>query len=166
MVPSPQTREYVRPAPCCIPPAQRGDAQAREGDDGCEVFGNMPVGDDLDLLGDPVQEADQQDELENAEVLPLVHAQQPPISGARCVNGNLVRPDNAEEEPPSTACRQSAVHASGGVALGRGPSACSKSPGIIPRRQLPPLPLPPPHLQFHMLLQPLLQPLIQERGNR
>ena len=81
----------------------------------------MPEADDRDLLGDPARSAEQQDELENAEVLPFVHAQQSPISGARCVNGNLVRPDNAEEEPPSTACRQSAVNAPGGVALGRGP---------------------------------------------
>ena len=29
---------------------------------------------------------------------------QMPLVAARCVNGNLVRPDNAEEEPPSTAC--------------------------------------------------------------
>ena len=68
----------------------------------------------------------------------------PPLSGARCVNGSLVRPDNSEEESPSTACRQSAVHASGRIALGRGPSAFGKSPGIIPGRQLPPPPPPPP----------------------
>ena len=92
----------------------------------------MPEADDVDLLGDPARNAVQQDELENAEVLPLVHAPQSPISGARCVNGNLVRPGNAEEEPPSTACRQSAVNAPGGVALGRGPPGFGKSPGIIP----------------------------------
>ena len=62
----------------------------------------MPKADDLDFLVDPVRTAEQQDELENAEVLPLIHAPQSPISGGRCVNGNLVRPDNAEEEPPST----------------------------------------------------------------
>ena len=38
----------------------------------------MPASDDLDLLGEPLQNAGQQDGLENAEVLPLVHAQQPP----------------------------------------------------------------------------------------
>ena len=65
----------------------------------------MPEADDLDLLGDPTRNAEQQDELENAEVLPLAHAQQSPISGARCINGNLVRPDNAEEEPPSRTSR-------------------------------------------------------------
>ena len=52
--------------------------------------------DDLDVLEDPAWNAEQQDELENADVLPLAHVQQSPISGARCVNGNLVRPDNAE----------------------------------------------------------------------
>ena len=142
--PSPSTQEYVRQAPCGVPPAQWGDLHAREGDDGCELFGNMPEADDLDLLGEPARNAEQQDESENAEVLPLVHAQQPHISGARCVNGILVRPDHAEEEPPSTACRQSAVNAPGGIALGRGPPGFGKSPGLIPGRQLPPPPPPPP----------------------
>ena len=142
--PSPSTQEYVRQAPCGIPPAQWGDLHAREGDDGFELFGNMPEADDLDLPGDPARNAAQQDELENAEVLPLVHAQQSPTSGARCVNGNLVRPDNAEEETPSTACRQSAVNAPGGALLGRGTPGFGKSPGIIPGRQLTPPPPPPP----------------------
>ena len=140
--PSPQTREYVHPAPCCIPPAQWGDVHARESEEECELFGEMPSGDDLDLLGNPLQNAGQQDELENAGVLHPVHEQSQPISGARCVNGNLVRPVNSEEEPPSTACRQSTVHASGGVALGRGPPAFGKSPGGTPGRQIPPPPPP------------------------
>ena len=90
LAPSTSTQEYVRQTPCGVPPAQWGDLHAREGDDGCELFGNMPEADDLDLLGEPARNAEQQDKLENAEVLPLVHAQQPHISGPRCVNGNLV----------------------------------------------------------------------------
>ena len=134
-------------------PAQWGDVHAREREEECELFGEMPSGDDPDLLGNPLQSAGQQDELENAGVLHPVYVQPQPISGAQCVNGNLVRPDNSEEEPPSTACRQSAVHASGGVALGRGPSP-------------PPLRLHCLQHQFHMLLQPPVQPLILESGHR
>ena len=86
--PSPSTQEYVQQAPCGVPPAQWGDLHAREGDDGCELLGNMPEADDLDFLAAPAQNAEQQDELENAEV--LVPTSQSLISGARCVNGNLV----------------------------------------------------------------------------
>ena len=141
--PSPSTQEYVRQAPCGIPPAQWGDPRARQGDDGCELFGDLPEGDDLECMGDSVQSAGQRDELENAGVPPL-NVQPCLISGARCINGNIVRPGNAEEEPPSTACRESAVIAPGGVALGRGPPGLGKSPGIIPGRQLAPPPPPPP----------------------
>ena len=68
----------------------------------------MPLGDGQELLADPLQGAEQQDELDNAGIIPFQMPQQP-MTGSRCVNGNLVRPDNTEEEPPSTACRQSAV---------------------------------------------------------
>ena len=156
--PSPSTQEYVQQVPCGVPPAQWGDLHAREGDDGCELFGNMPEADDLDFLAAPAQNAEQQDELENAGV--LVPANQSPISGAQCVNGNLVRPSDAGEEPPSTACRQSAVRALGGVALGRGPPGFGKSPGIIPGRQLPPPPPPPPPLEEQQ------GPMAQEEESR
>ena len=63
------------PAPCGIPPAQRGDPRARDGDDGCELFGDLPEGDDLECMGASVQGAGQRDELENAGVLPLVNVQ-------------------------------------------------------------------------------------------
>ena len=46
--------------------------------------------------------------------------------------------------PPSTACRQSAALASGGVALGRGPPGYERSPGGLRGRQIPPPPPPPP----------------------
>ena len=43
--PSPQTREYSHPSPCCIPPAQRGDMHARDpGEEECELFGDVPPG--------------------------------------------------------------------------------------------------------------------------
>ena len=41
--PSPLTQEYAGQAPCGVPPAQWGDLNARQGDDGCELFGNMPT---------------------------------------------------------------------------------------------------------------------------
>ena len=123
---------------CCRPPAQWGDIHARDREEECELFGEVPPDQDPDLSDNPFDNVEQQDELENAEVLPPLHAQPQPISGARCINGNLVRPDNPEEESPSTACRQSVVHAPGGVALGRGPPGFGKSPGSTPCRQIPP----------------------------
>ena len=50
--PSPQTREYARPSPCCVPPAQWGDVLCRAGDEEWELFGGMPVGDNQDLPAD------------------------------------------------------------------------------------------------------------------
>ena len=141
--PSPQTREYARPPPCCVPPAQWGDVHGRAGEEDCELFGGMPLGDNQALLADPSQGAEQQDELDNAGIIPLQMPQQP-MTGARCVNGNLVRPDITEEEPPSMARRQSAVLAAGGVALGTGPPGYEHSPGGLRGRQIPPPPPPPP----------------------
>ena len=127
--PSPPTQEYVHVAPCAIPPAQWGNLSAHEGDDGCELFGQLPEGEDLECRGDSEPCAGQQDELAYAEALDRVQAQASPISGARCINGNVVRSVNAEEEPPSTACRQSTVNAPAGVCLGRAPPGFGKSPG-------------------------------------
>ena len=116
--PSPQTREYTPPPPCHIPPAQWGDVHGRAGDEDCELFGGVLMGDDQDLPADPLPAVQHPAELANAGLPPPPELQQPLVA-ARCVNGNLVRPDNAEEEPPSTACRQSVVMATGGVPLGR-----------------------------------------------
>ena len=74
---------------------------------------------------------------------------------ARCVNGDLVRPDRAEEEPPSTACRQSVVTAAGGVPLGRGSPGQQQSPGGLRGRGVPPPP-PSPHQEE------VVYPTIQE----
>ena len=42
--PSPQTREYSHPSPCCIPPAQWGNRYARESrEEDCELFGEVPM---------------------------------------------------------------------------------------------------------------------------
>ena len=39
--PSPQTQEYSRPSPCCVPPAQWGSHCDREsGEEECELFGD------------------------------------------------------------------------------------------------------------------------------
>ena len=66
------------------------------------------------------------------------------LSGARCVNGFLMRPMPAEEEPPSTACRPNVANAPGGVVLGRGPPGFGQCPGSVPSRQIAPPPPPPP----------------------
>ena len=122
--------------------AQRGEVHARA-DEECELFGKMPAGDDQDLT-DPLQGAEQQDELENAGILPFQMPQQL-ITGAQCINGNVVRPGNTEEEPPSTACSQSAVTSTRRSSIGKRPSGLSDSlQVIIPGRQIPPPPPPPP----------------------
>ena len=105
----------------------------------CELFGDMPAGHDSETMGNPFESGEHQDELDHAAAS-MVEA----ISGARCVNGNLMRPVPAEEEAPSTACRPNVVNAPGGVALGRGPPGFGKSPGSIPSRQIAPPPPPPP----------------------
>ena len=104
--PSPQTREYVHP---------------RDREEECELFGEVPPGQNLDLSCNVSENEEHQDELDNAAALHPAQAPLQSISGARCVNGNLARPDNTEEESASTACRPSVVHAPGGAALGRGP---------------------------------------------
>ena len=140
--PSPQTREYIPPHPCYIPPAQWGDAHGRVGDEECELFGGMLIGDEQDSPADPLQAVQHPDELGNA-VFPSPPQLQQPLVAARCVNGNLVRPANTEEESPSTACRQSAVMAKGGVPLGRGIPGQQQSPGGLRGRNIPPPPPPP-----------------------
>ena len=157
--PSPQTREYTPPPPCHIPPAQWGDVHGRAGDERCELFSGILMGDDQDLSDDPLPAVQHPDGIGNAAVAPLPQPQQP-LMAARCVNGSLVRPDNAEEEPPSTACRQSAVMATGGVKLGRGSPGQQQSPGGL-RGRAPPC-LHRHHLQrqCHMLRQrPVLSPI-------
>ena len=126
--PSPQTREYVRPPPCCVPPAQWGDLSGRGGDEECELFGGVLPGEEQEIPADPFQAVEQQAYADTLGVGPAQLPQQP-IAAARCINGNLVRPDNADEEAPSTACRQSP----GGVPLGKGSPGSQQSPGPYTR---------------------------------
>ena len=51
--PSPQTREYSHPSPCCIPPAQWGGMHARDREEECELFGEVPAGHESDIMGNP-----------------------------------------------------------------------------------------------------------------
>ena len=85
-----------------------------DGEEECELFGDVPAGQEVDIVGDPFESGEHQDELNHAAAA-MVEA----ISGARCVNGNLMRPTPAEEEAPSTACRPNVVNAPGGVAPSR-----------------------------------------------
>ena len=125
--PSPMTREYSATPPGNIPPAQWGDFYGRAGDDGCELFGAIPNVTELEELC-PQPAVHQPDELHDVHS-PIAPPHQEPLVAARCVNGTLLRPGNAEEDQPSTACRQSEVCASGGVPLGRGAPGQQQSPG-------------------------------------
>ena len=60
----------------------------------------MPLGDDQALLADPLQGAEQQDELDNAGII-LFQMPQQPMTSARCVNGSLdnVRPIILRKSP-------------------------------------------------------------------
>ena len=99
--PSPLTREKNATPPGNVPPAQWGDFYGRAGDDGRELFGALPDdGEPEEPIGQP-QAVHQPDELNDA------HSPFAPLAAARCVNGTLLRPGNAEEDQPSTACRQS-----------------------------------------------------------
>ena len=84
-----------------------------------------------------------QDELHDAHS-PVAPLQQAPLVAARCVNGTLIRPSNAEGDHPSTACHQSEVCAPGGVQLGRGNPGHQQSPGGRRGRDIDPPPPPPP----------------------
>ena len=73
---------------------------ARDREEECELFGEVPAGHEADIMGNPSESGERQDELDNAAAL---HASDSlnVLSGARCVNGHLMRPMPAEEEPPS-----------------------------------------------------------------
>ena len=88
--PSPQTREYVPPHPCHIPPAQWGDVHSRAGDDGCELFSGILMGDEQEASAIPPQTVQHPDELGDAVFPSRPHHQQPLVA-ARCVNGTLVQ---------------------------------------------------------------------------
>ena len=138
--PSPLTREYSATPPGHTPPAQWGAFYGRAGDDGCELFVLLPGDGEPTEPICPQQAVHEPDELNDAHS-PLAPPQQEPLVAARCVNGTLLRPGNAEEEPPSTACRQSEVRAPGGVQLGR---TAAISGGLRGRNLSPPVPPPPP----------------------
>ena len=108
--PSPQTREYSHPSPCCIPPAQWGDVRARDREEECELFGDVPAGHEVNLMGNPSESEEHQDELDNAAALQASDSMADTLSSARCVNSCLMRPRPAEEEPPSTACQKRNLH--------------------------------------------------------
>ena len=130
------TREYSATPSGHIPPAQWGEFYGRAGDDGFELFGAVPNDDGSeDLCLQPA--VHQPDELQDA------HSPVAPLA-ARCVNGTLLRPGNAEEEPPSTACQQSEARAPGAVPLGRGTPGQQQSPGGVRGRNINPPPPPPP----------------------
>ena len=67
--PSPQAREYGHPRPCCMPPAQWGDMRARDREEECELFGDVPAGHESDNTRHPFEGEEHQDELDNAAAM-------------------------------------------------------------------------------------------------
>ena len=95
--PSPQTQEYGRPSPCCVPPAQWGNHYAREsGEEECELFGDVPPGHEENPLGVPAECEAHQDELDNATTLNVSNSMASNLEGPRCINGQLVRPTTSK----------------------------------------------------------------------
>ena len=107
--PSPMTREYSATPPAHVPPAQWGEFYGRANEEGCELFGAVPAGDDDEDVA--LQAAvNQPDELHDTHS-PIAPLQQAPLVAARCVNGTILRPSSTEDEHPSTACQHSEVRA-------------------------------------------------------
>ena len=141
--PSPMTQEYSATPPAHVPPAQWGELYGRGSDEGCELFGTALDAEDPDELCQQMAAPDQE-ELQQAHS-PIAPLPPVPVVAARCVNGTLIRPNNAEDEQPSTALQQSEVRAPGGVQLGRGVPGQSPGPGGRRGRDIStPLPPPPP----------------------
>ena len=85
------------------------------------LYTSVPAGQEENSMGHPSESEEHQDELDNAAALQPSIPMPNPVHGARCVNGHLMRPMPADEEPPSTACRPNVVNAPGGVTLGGAP---------------------------------------------
>ena len=137
--PSPQTREYSHPSPCCIPPAQWGNRYARDsGDEDCDLFGEVPLGHEENPLGMPADGEAHQDELDNAATSHASDSMASNLEGP-VHQWKVVRPTPPRDDSPSTACQPS----SGGGSLGRGPPGFGPSLGRVPSRQTPPPPPPP-----------------------
>ena len=110
--PSPQAREYSRPSPCCIPPAQWGDMHARDpGEEECELFGEVCLGHDESPLGMPSDCEARQGELDNAAASRVSDSMAAILERPRCINGQLVRPTPPSDDSPSTARQPSMVRA-------------------------------------------------------
>ena len=85
--PSPQTREYSHPSPCCIPPAQWGNRYARDSGEDCELFGEVPLGHEGNPLGMPADGEAHQDDLDNAAISHVSDYMASNLEGPRCIDG-------------------------------------------------------------------------------
>ena len=123
--PSPVTQQYSRRGDPSAPPAQWGDRSLRtnEDEEGVDLFQGAlhPGGEqargpiEQDLL------MEHQDKLNTASVpRPMQSQEQSHPSQVRCVDGRIICPQPAQENPPSTAYDSSTVSIStpGGVRLG------------------------------------------------
>ena len=89
--PTPMTREYSTLPPGSIPPAQWGDVYGRAGDDGCELFGALPEGDEPEVLLQVQQAVQHPDELNDAEV-PPPPPPPPPVPHANAAPSTVTYP--------------------------------------------------------------------------
>ena len=95
--PSPATQEHSRRNPCRRPPAQWGNHDAREAEaEECELFRDPPAAEDDPEQWELEQETARQDELDIATAPSPSNGCASNVSGPRCINGQLVRP-----EPPN-----------------------------------------------------------------
>ena len=89
--PSPLTQEYRHQSPCCVPPAQWGSHYAREsGEEECELFGDLPPGQEEIFPEEPAQHEARQDELDKAAIPSPSNDIASNALGPRCMNSELV----------------------------------------------------------------------------
>ena len=123
-----------------------GTHYAREpGEEECELFGDVPPGQEEIFPEEPAQHEAHQDELDRAAIPSPSNDIASNVLGPRCINGELVRPTPPSDDSPSTACQARTVRASGGVRLGKATPPCFGSPPSIvpaPSRRIPPPPPP------------------------
>ena len=99
--PSPRTQEYCRQSSCRTPPAQWGNHDAREVEaEECELFGDPPAAEDDPVQIDLEREMAHQDELHIAAPPSPSNGSASNLSGPRCINGQLVRPEPPSDDAP------------------------------------------------------------------
>ena len=68
---------------------QWGATHARDREEECELFGDVPAGHESDNMGNPLGSVEHQDELDNAAAMHAADSVGQSISGAVCVWGTI-----------------------------------------------------------------------------